>query len=105
MGDQRLQPELRRKDKALAEAATLLIASKKNQCFWGEAEDCLRRLIGAGSWRSSMSPWWPVLELRTWQTFLGRGLARLQRSRRQFTADGGFSSPATSRCSRRCHRG
>ena len=32
----RLQQELRRKDKALAEAAALVIASKKIQAFWGE---------------------------------------------------------------------
>ena len=35
----RLQQELRRKDKALAEAAALLIASKKSQAFWGEDGD------------------------------------------------------------------
>jgi hypothetical protein len=29
-------PELRRKDKALAEAAALLMASKKIQAYWGE---------------------------------------------------------------------
>ena len=34
----RLQQELRRKDKALAEAAALLIASKKIQAYWGEDE-------------------------------------------------------------------
>ena len=32
----RLQQELRRKDKALAEAAALLLASKKIQAHWGE---------------------------------------------------------------------
>jgi len=32
----RLQQVLRRKDKALAEAAALLIASKKIQAYWGE---------------------------------------------------------------------
>jgi hypothetical protein len=32
----RLQQELRRKDKALAEAAALLLASKKIQAYWGE---------------------------------------------------------------------
>ena len=32
----RLKQELRRKEKALAEAAALLIASKKIQAFWGE---------------------------------------------------------------------
>jgi len=32
----RLQQELRRKDKALAKAAALLIASKKIQPYWGE---------------------------------------------------------------------
>ena len=35
----RLKQELRRKDKALAEAAALLIASKKIQAFWGEDGD------------------------------------------------------------------
>jgi hypothetical protein len=35
----RLQQELRRKHKALAEAAALLIASKKIQAFWGEDGD------------------------------------------------------------------
>jgi hypothetical protein len=34
----RLQQELRRKDKALAEAAALLIASKQIQAYWGEDE-------------------------------------------------------------------
>ena len=34
----RLQQELRRKDKALAEAAALLMASKKIQVYWGEDE-------------------------------------------------------------------
>ena len=33
-----LQQELRRKDRALAEAAALLIASKKIQAYWGEDE-------------------------------------------------------------------
>ncbi len=33
-----LQQELRRKDRALAEAAALLIASKKIQAYWGENE-------------------------------------------------------------------
>jgi len=32
----RLQQELCRKDKALAEAAALLITSKKIQAYWGE---------------------------------------------------------------------
>nr|WP_255441044.1 hypothetical protein [Synechococcus sp. HK01-R] len=35
----RLKRQLRRKDKALAEAAALLIASKKIQAFWGEDGD------------------------------------------------------------------
>ena len=35
----RLKQELRRKEKALAEAAALLIASKKIQAFWGEDGD------------------------------------------------------------------
>lgn len=34
----RLQQELRRKEKALAEAAALLIVSKKIQAYWGEDE-------------------------------------------------------------------
>jgi len=34
----RLQQELRRKDKALAEAAALLLVSKKIQAYWGEGE-------------------------------------------------------------------
>ena len=32
----RLQQELHRKDKALAEAAALLMASNKIQAYWGE---------------------------------------------------------------------
>jgi transposase len=35
----RLKQELRWKEKALAEAAALLIASKKIQAFWGEDGD------------------------------------------------------------------
>ena len=35
----RLQKELQRKDKALAEAAALLLAAKKIQAFWGEDGD------------------------------------------------------------------
>jgi hypothetical protein len=35
----RLQQELRRKDKALAEAAALLLVAKKIQAFWGEDAD------------------------------------------------------------------
>jgi transposase len=35
----RLKQELRRKEKTLAEAAALLIASKKIQAFWGEDGD------------------------------------------------------------------
>ena len=35
----RLKQELRRKEKALAEAAALLIASKKIQAFWGKDGD------------------------------------------------------------------
>jgi len=31
-----LQQELRRKDKALAEAEALLMASKRIQAYWGE---------------------------------------------------------------------
>jgi transposase len=35
----RFKQELRRKEKALAEAAALLIASRKIQAFWGEDGD------------------------------------------------------------------
>jgi transposase len=35
----RLKLELRRKEKALAEAAALLMATKKIQAFWGEDGD------------------------------------------------------------------
>ena len=35
----RLKQELRHKEKALAEAAALLIASKEIQAFWGEDGD------------------------------------------------------------------
>ena len=35
----KLEAELRRKDKALAEAAALLVLSKKLQALWGEPED------------------------------------------------------------------
>jgi hypothetical protein len=38
-GDQGLQKELRKKEKALAEAAALLLVTKKMQAFWGEAEE------------------------------------------------------------------
>jgi len=47
----RLQQELRRKDKALAEAAALLIASKKIQAYWGEdAGDARVPVIGVIPW-------------------------------------------------------
>jgi hypothetical protein len=50
-----LQQELRRKDRALAEAAALLIASKKIQAYWGEDEgDFPQQQIAAWPWRSSM---------------------------------------------------
>jgi len=35
----RLEKELRRKDKALAEAAALLVLKKKAQALWGDGED------------------------------------------------------------------
>lgn len=35
----RLEKELNRKDKALAEAAALLVLQKKAQAIWGEPED------------------------------------------------------------------
>jgi len=35
----KLEQELRRKDKALAEAAALLVLQKKAQAIWGDAED------------------------------------------------------------------
>jgi transposase len=34
-----LEKELRRKDKALAETAALLVLRKKANAIWGEAED------------------------------------------------------------------
>jgi transposase len=34
-----LEKELRRKDKALAEAAALLVLQKKVQAIWGDADD------------------------------------------------------------------
>ena len=37
--NRRLQRELRRKEKALAEASTLLIMKKKADLIWGEDED------------------------------------------------------------------
>jgi len=36
--NRRLEKELSRKDKALAEAAALLILQKKAQAIWGESE-------------------------------------------------------------------
>ena len=35
----KLEQELRRKDKALAEAAALLVLQKKAQAIWGDGED------------------------------------------------------------------
>ena len=35
----RLQKELRKKEKALAEAAALVLVTKKMQALWGEAEE------------------------------------------------------------------
>jgi len=35
----KLEAELKRKDKALAEAAALLVLSKKVQALWGDQED------------------------------------------------------------------
>ncbi len=34
-----LERQLRRKDKALAEAAALLVLQKKAQALWGDADD------------------------------------------------------------------
>ena len=56
-----LQHELRRKEKALAEAAALLIASEKIQAYWGEdTGDCPQQPIAAKPW-SSLIPRWPPL--------------------------------------------
>ena len=41
-----LERELRRKEKALAEAAALLVLEKKARDLWGEPED------GKSSWRN-----------------------------------------------------
>jgi hypothetical protein len=38
-----LERELRRKDKALAEAAALLVLQKKVQALWGDADDDTKR--------------------------------------------------------------
>jgi len=35
----KLEKELRRKEKALAEAAALLVLQKKAQAIWGDGED------------------------------------------------------------------
>jgi transposase len=37
--NRQLEKELRRKEKALAEAAALLILQKKAQAIWGDGED------------------------------------------------------------------
>ncbi|VAW74589.1 hypothetical protein MNBD_GAMMA15-1096, partial [hydrothermal vent metagenome] len=37
--NRKLEKELRRKEKALAEAAALLILQKKAQAIWGDEED------------------------------------------------------------------
>jgi len=37
--NKKLESELRRKDKALAEASALLILKKKANLIWGESED------------------------------------------------------------------
>ncbi len=54
----RLKQELRRKEKALAEAAALLIASQKIQAFWGEdGDDCPRPTTARRLCRSLMRSW------------------------------------------------
>ena len=66
----RLQQELRRKDKALAEAAALLIASKNIQAYWGEDGDDWRRLTTERRLcRSWMKVWPQVLVPRSWLCF------------------------------------
>jgi len=63
----RLKQELRRKEKALAEAAALLIASKKIQAFWGEDGDDSPRVTTAGRpWTSLMRAWPMVPEPVSW---------------------------------------
>jgi transposase len=42
-----LERELRRKDKALAEAAALLILEKKRQAIWGDVDDDMDTRSGA----------------------------------------------------------
>jgi hypothetical protein len=55
-----LQQELLRKDRALAVAAALLIASKRIQAYWGEDEgDDPAGGSPQELWRSSMPPWSP----------------------------------------------
>jgi hypothetical protein len=64
---ERLEQELRLKDKALAERATLLIASKKIQAYLGEEEgDCPQRRITARPLRSPEAPWWILLGAESW---------------------------------------
>jgi transposase-like protein len=85
----RLQQELRRKDKALAEAAALLTASKKIQAYWGQGgEDCQPLKIARGPWRSRKPGWLLGPGRRPWPAFWGVGLRTLQRWRRQFAGDG-----------------
>ena len=44
-----LERELARKDKALAEAAALLVLKKKVQAIWGDADDDMGKKSGSGS--------------------------------------------------------
>ena len=44
-----LERELARKDKALAEAAALLVLQKKAQAIWGDADDATGKKNGSGS--------------------------------------------------------
>ncbi len=72
----RLKKELTRKDKALAEAAAMLLVTKKMQALWGEVEEghtdrCAERLstprlIAGGRWRSCIEQWRLAQPLSAW---------------------------------------
>jgi putative transposase len=55
-----LEKELRRKDKALAEAAALLVLQKKVQALWGDEDDDTKKENDEWRSRSSTRPWLPA---------------------------------------------
>ncbi len=65
----RLHKELCNKAEALAEAAALLLVTKKMQALWVEVEeDWPPRRISGGHWRFSMARWLPVPRRCVWQS-------------------------------------